>query len=84
MCTHDHSPSSQAGLHNTDGNKRRSWGHALAFDPWGEAVATLDDGAEGVGVAVFDIDQARLQPTTLHPPPPSFPHPPPAWGLARR
>lgn len=44
----------QAGLHNTDGNQRRSWGHAVAFDPWGDAVARF--GAEESGVQVFEID----------------------------
>jgi len=46
----------QAGLHNTDGNQRRSWGHAVAFDPWGERVASFEDGAEGNGIAIFEID----------------------------
>ena len=36
--------SAQAGLHNTDGNQRRSWGHSLAVDPWGAVVASF--GAE--------------------------------------
>ena len=27
----------QAGLHNEDGNRRQSWGHAMAVDPWGKA-----------------------------------------------
>ena len=44
----------QAGLHNTDGNKRRSWGHSIAFDPWGAAVARF--GAEEVGVQTFEVD----------------------------
>ena len=46
----------QAGLHNTDDNRRTSWGHALAYDPWGECVAKFDDGAAGVGVVPFEID----------------------------
>ena len=44
----------QAGLHNEDGNKRRSWGHALAVDPWGSVVASF--GAEDTGVQIFEID----------------------------
>ena len=44
----------QAGLHNTDGNQRRSWGHSLAIDPWGTIVAS--HGGEGTGVASFEID----------------------------
>ena len=45
----------QAGQHNTDGNCRKSWGHALAFDPWGKCVAKLED-PDGTGVAIFEID----------------------------
>ena len=45
----------QAGQHKTDGNCRKSWGHALAFDPWGKCVAKLDD-PDGTGVAIFEID----------------------------
>ena len=44
----------QAGLHNEDGNRRRSWGHAMAIDPWGTVVASF--GAEDTGVATFEID----------------------------
>ena len=44
----------QAGLHNEDGNKRRSWGHALAVDPWGTVVASF--GAEETGVKTFEVD----------------------------
>ena len=45
----------QAGQHNTHGNCRKSWGHALAFDPWGKCVAKLED-PDGTGVAIFEID----------------------------
>ncbi len=51
----------QAGLHNTDGNQRRSWGHAIAFDPWGTAVAS--HGADGEGVATFEVDLDLLDTT---------------------
>lgn len=44
----------QAGLHNSDGNQRRSWGHALAIDPWGKIVASFD--GERTGVECFEID----------------------------
>ena len=51
----------QAGLHNTEGNQRRSWGHALAIDPWGKVVAS--HGAEGEGVAVFEVDAELIEQT---------------------
>ena len=52
----------QAGQHNTDGNCRKSWGHALAFDPWGKCVAKLDD-PDGTGVAIFEIDADLIEAT---------------------
>ena len=52
----------QAGQHNTDGNCRKSWGHALAFDPWGKCVAKLDD-PDGTGVAIFEIDADLIDAT---------------------
>jgi deaminated glutathione amidase len=36
---------------------RRSYGHSLIVDPWGEVLA---DGGEGVGIAVARIDVARI------------------------
>jgi len=36
---------------------RRSYGHSLIVDPWGEVLA---DGGEGVGIAVARIDAARI------------------------
>jgi len=53
--------SAQAGQHNTDGNCRRSWGHAMAIDPWGTVVASF--GAEGEGVETFEIDLEKLRTT---------------------
>eukprot|EP00793_Prasinoderma_coloniale_P005239 PRCOL_00001000-RA len=51
----------QAGMHNEDGNRRTSYGHAMIIDPWGEVVAKLDDPV-GTGIAVADIDVAgRLE-----------------------
>ena len=52
----------QAGQHNTDGNCRKSWGHALAFDPWGKCVAKLED-PDGTGVAIFEIDAELIDST---------------------
>ena len=36
---------------------RRTWGHSMLVDPWGEIVAKL---AEGPGVVAGDIDPARI------------------------
>lgn len=40
----------QGGTHP---NGRRTWGHSMIVDPWGEILACVDDG-EGVAVATFD------------------------------
>jgi nitrilase len=44
----------QGGSHE---NGRRTWGHSMLIDPWGEIVAVLD---EGPGVVAGDIDRARI------------------------
>jgi deaminated glutathione amidase len=44
----------QGGLHE---NGRRTWGHSMIVDPWGEVLAVR---AEGEGVVLADIDAARL------------------------
>ncbi len=44
----------QHGQHNA---KRRSYGHSLVVDPWGEVVAELEDGD---GVLLADIDPDRV------------------------
>ena len=44
----------QGGLHE---NGRRTWGHSMIVDPWGEVLAVR---AEGEGVVLADIDSARL------------------------
>ena len=44
----------QGGLHE---NGRRTWGHSLVVDPWGEVLASVE---EGPGVAVADLDHTRL------------------------
>jgi predicted amidohydrolase len=44
----------QGGKHE---NGRRTWGHSMLIDPWGEIVAVRD---EGVGVVAGDIDRARI------------------------
>lgn len=44
----------QHGQHNP---KRRSYGHSLVVDPWGEVVAEL---ADGDGVLIADVDTTRV------------------------
>ncbi len=44
----------QAGTHP---NGRRTWGHSMVVDPWGEVVALQD---EGEGVVTADVDADRL------------------------
>ena len=46
--------SAQGGVHE---NGRRTWGHSMVIDPWGEVLAMH---ATGPGVAMADIDMARL------------------------
>ena len=46
----------QGGTHE---NGRRTWGHSLAFDPWGTLLAQRE--AEGEGVVVATLERARLQ-----------------------
>ena len=44
----------QGGLHE---NGRRTWGHSMVVDPWGEVLGVLP---EGEGVVLAEVDQARL------------------------
>jgi nitrilase len=44
----------QGGKHE---NGRRTWGHSLIVDPWGEVMAMR---AEGEGVVLAEIDAERL------------------------
>ena len=44
----------QHGQHN---EKRRSYGHSLVINPWGEVVAELE---EGDGVLLAEIDPALV------------------------
>ncbi len=46
--------SAQGGQHQ---NGRRTWGHSMAVDPWGEVLAVQ---AEGAGVVLADADPARI------------------------
>jgi predicted amidohydrolase len=45
----------QGGLHE---NGRRTYGHSIIIDPWGEVLAQR---AESAGVVLADIDPARIQ-----------------------
>ena len=47
--------SAQGGLHESG---RRTFGHSMIIDPWGDVLATL---SEGEGVICADLDTARLQ-----------------------
>jgi deaminated glutathione amidase len=44
----------QAGVHP---GGRRTWGHSMLIDPWGQVVASRP---EGEGVVVGDVDPARI------------------------
>jgi predicted amidohydrolase len=44
----------QGGTHE---NGRRTWGHSMVVDPWGEVLAVR---AEGEGVVLAELDRARL------------------------
>jgi deaminated glutathione amidase len=44
----------QGGVHE---NGRRTWGHSMIVDPWGEVLAVLP---EGEGVVIAEVDGARL------------------------
>jgi len=44
----------QGGTHP---NGRRTWGHSMVVDPWGEVVAVCE---EGEGVVVAEVDPARI------------------------
>jgi predicted amidohydrolase len=44
----------QGGIHPTG---RRTWGHSMLIDPWGEIVAELD---EGPGVVLGELDPQRI------------------------
>ncbi|TAL77625.1 MAG: carbon-nitrogen hydrolase family protein [Burkholderiaceae bacterium] len=45
----------QGGVHE---NGRRTWGHSVLIDPWGEVVSSLE---EGPGFVAGDVSQRRLE-----------------------
>ena len=44
----------QGGAHV---NGRRTWGHSMIVDPWGEVLGVLP---EGEGLVLAEVDTARL------------------------
>jgi len=47
-----------AGQWGTHADGRRTWGHSMIVDPWGEVLACLP---EGEGVIVAELEPARLR-----------------------
>ena len=45
----------QGGVHE---NRRRTWGHSMVVDPWGQIIGQRDEGA---GLVMADVSGARLQ-----------------------
>ncbi len=45
----------QGGVHD---NGRRTWGHSMVVDPWGQVLAVREQ--EGEGVVLADLNAARL------------------------
>jgi nitrilase len=45
----------QGGVHETG---RRTWGHSMIVDPWGEVLGVLP---EGEGVVMAEMDHARIE-----------------------
>jgi predicted amidohydrolase len=48
----------QGGLHE---NGRRTFGHSLIVDPWGEVLACAHEGGEGEGAAIAELSHDRLE-----------------------
>src|SRR4051812_15593255 len=48
----------QGGLHE---NGRRTFGHSVVIDPWGEVLSLALEGGEGEGVAIADVSRERLE-----------------------
>ena len=48
----------QGGLHE---NGRRTFGHSVVIDPWGEVLSLALDGAEGEGFAIAELSRERIE-----------------------
>ena len=48
----------QGGAHE---NGRRTFGHSVVIDPWGEVLSLVLDGAEGEGFAIADLSHERIE-----------------------
>ena len=48
----------QGGQHE---NGRRTFGHSVVIDPWGEVLSLALDGAEGEGFAIAELSRERIQ-----------------------
>lgn len=51
----------QAGRHNEDGNRRESYGHSVAIDPWGRILE--DMGPTELGLRVVEVQRGALEDT---------------------
>jgi deaminated glutathione amidase len=50
----------QGGVHE---NGRRTWGHSMIVDPWGQVLAQRDEGA---GVLIAQLDRERIAQVRAH------------------
>jgi len=48
----------QGGVHE---NGRRTFGHSVVIDPWGEVLSLALDGGEGEGFAIADLSRERIE-----------------------
>lgn len=48
----------QGGTHE---NGRRTFGHSVVIDPWGEVLSLALDGAEGEGMAMAELSHERIK-----------------------
>ena len=48
----------QGGLHE---NGRRTFGHSVVIDPWGELLSLALEGGAGEGIAIADLSRERIE-----------------------